>query len=92
MAIYVAAYDLKVKNKDDADVIRAMKSFFTYLHLQESVWLIDSMLSAVDVRDHLSPHLKVGDTLFIGRLTGEWASYHLNQPSKEWLQSPTRRW
>ena len=64
MAIYVAAYDLKVKNKDDADVIRAMKSFFTYLHLQESVWLIDSMLSAVDDENVMLP---VGM-----QITGKW--------------------
>lgn len=92
MAVNIVTYDLKVKNNDDADVIKVLKQTFTWLHLQESVWLVDTALTPQQVRDILMGYMKPGDSLFVDRLAGPWATYGVNDVALAWLQNPIRSW
>lgn len=86
--VYVIAYDLQKPNdkpKNYERVTETINANFTWCHLQKSVWLVRSELSASEIRDILAPHLKNGDVLFIARLKGNWASWGLGDRRNNWL-------
>ena len=91
MAVRLVAYDLKVRNKDNKELIEALDGYQS-LHLQESVWLVDTQLSSKQLRDHLARVMKDGDKLFISRVTLNLAWVGLSQTAKNWLTSPSRTW
>jgi hypothetical protein len=87
--IFVIAYDLHSPNDTPQDyerVIAAIKADFIWCHLQESVWLVRSALSASEIRESLKPALISGDSLFVARLQGNWASWALGDVRNTWLQ------
>jgi|CZKX01.1.fsa_nt_gi hypothetical protein len=90
--VHVLAYDLESPNdtsEDYARVIAHIKETFSWCHLEKSVWLIDTEMSAADVRDNVKLQLHDGDLLFVGRLQGTWASWNLGQKRTDWLMSRT---
>lgn len=90
MAVFIVTYDLKKPGKDYDNLIRAIKDFGSYCHCQGSVWFIDYNWTAGQVRDDLKQHMDSNDELFVGRLTGQWASW--NSRCSDWLKSSSRNW
>jgi hypothetical protein len=87
--IFVIAYDLHSPNDTPQDyerVIAAIKTDFSWCHLQESVWLVRSALNASEIRESLRPVLTDGDALFVARLQGNWASWALGDVRNNWLK------
>ena len=86
--VYVISYDLQAPNDGPEDyerVIETIKTNFTWCHLQKSVWLVRSDLSASEIRDKIISSLRDGDELFVGRLEGNWASWGLGDRRNTWL-------
>lgn len=89
--IHSIAYDLHQPN-DKADdyerVIGALKKKFpTWCHLEESVWLVDTTLTAGEARDFMNTCISDKDTVFVARLSGNWASQRLSKEQVEWLNA-----
>jgi hypothetical protein len=87
--VFVIAYDLRSPNDTAEDyerVIASIKANFTWCHLQKSVWLVDSALSASEIRESIKPTLYNGDELFVARLHGNWASWALGDRRNDWLR------
>ncbi len=89
MSVYVVAYDLKKPGRDYDDLYDAIKKY-AYCHMQKSVWLVDTALSAAALRDILKKPLDSNDMIFVGELQKHWASS--NNPCADWLKSSNRRW
>jgi hypothetical protein len=90
--IFVVTYDLKTPNDTESDyqrVFAAIKSCGPWCHIEKSVWLVRSDLDASEIRDYLKKSLYSTDVLFIGRLTGNWASFNLGQDRSNWLKQQT---
>ncbi len=91
--IHVIAYDLHEPNDTAQDyerVIIAVKNKFpTWCHLEKSVWLVSSSLSAREVRDFMKTCINNADTVFVGRLSGNWGSWGLSQTQTDWLKAQT---
>jgi hypothetical protein len=89
--VFIIAYDLLTPNDTPADyerVIGAIKnSFGTWCHLQKSVWMVESALTAAEIRDTLRGSLYGKDVLFVARLHGNWASWALGEERNRWLKS-----
>jgi len=87
--IHVVTYDLKQPNDASADYTRVIgaiqQAFPESIHLEESVWLIDTPRAAEDCRDRLKTAFKKGDMLFVARLQGKWASLGLKKEHTDWL-------
>lgn len=92
MAVRVVTYDLKVKNDDNADLREALTDEYESFHLQESVWLVDTSQSSIEVRDNLKGHLKAGDKLFVARIGKSWSTYNAGSKAVSWLESDDRTW
>ncbi len=87
--VFVIAYDLHSPNDTAEDyerLIKRIRADFTWCHLQKSVWLVESALSASEIRESLKPDLHNGDELFVARLHGNWATWAFGDRRNSWLR------
>lgn len=93
--VYFVAYELRsyglVGYRPRADyerVIAAIKAMpGSCLRIGESKWLLDTSLSALQIRDQLAPLTYGGDEVFVMRAENEWAGASLSQAQLDWLHS-----
>jgi hypothetical protein len=86
----VIAYDLQTPNDTREDyerVIARMKAYFTWCHLEKSVWRVDSAFNASEIREIVKSALHTGDRLFVARLQGNWANWTLGDERNSWLNA-----
>lgn len=86
MAAYIVTYDLHQQGQNYSCIIEKLESYGTHWHMQGSVWIISTSLSAAEIRDHLTPCLDSNDKLFVGRLQGEAAWYGYPDNITKWLK------
>jgi hypothetical protein len=88
--LHIVTYDLKSPNDKPEDyqrVIGALKlAYSTWCHMEKSVWLVSSEQSASEVRDTLKEVLRPTDTLFVARLSGNWATFNVGEKRGAWLK------
>lgn len=89
--ILLITYDLHKPDRDYAAVEKVLKSTGAWLHLEESVWLVETQESSSRWVDKLMALSKEA-TYFAVPVTSSWASYGLDKGQAEWLKSPYRRW
>lgn len=89
--IVLICYDLHKPDRDYAAVIERIKSFGSWAHVEESVWLVDT---AIDPETCCNRLRGVTDdaTFFAFRLRLNWAGIGLDGDVAQWLKSPSRRW
>ena len=51
-----------------------------------NAWLVQSRTSALQIRNRLKPHLRIGDRLFVAQLTNRWAGTGMGEGFPEWLK------
>jgi len=90
MAIMAINYDLKAPGRDYQPLYDAIKTY-TWCHILESCWLVDTQKTAAEVRDHLKAKVDGNDEIFVARLQGNWATSFSDQAT-DWLKSPSRNW
>lgn len=86
---YMVGYDLNRPHQNYAELIQAIKdaSNGSWWHHLDSTWIIRSELSAVQIRDRLTPHIDSNDEILVATLTGEAAWRGFNTPGSEWLKN-----
>lgn len=87
--IFMVAYDLKTPNDTSENyefIIGAIKTNFSWCHIEQSVWLVDSQSDAVQIRDFLKTYLHAGDRLFVAPIQRSWASWNFGTERNEWLK------
>ena len=89
MAVILVTYDLKQPGRDYGPVHEYLRRF-THCKEMESVWLLDTITTVGTIRDDLRQRIDSNDTVFVSRLTGDWASW--NYRCADWLNRPDRRW
>jgi len=89
--VFLITYDLHEPERDYEDVIAKIKSFGSRTHVEESVWLVDTALSAQQCRDALNAVTSEA-RCFVVRLAHNWASQNVAESVTNWLKSPARTW
>lgn len=89
MAILFVTYDLKQPGRNYQPVHDYLRTFVHCKGL-ESVWLLDTQKSTVEVRDALKEKVDQNDELFVVKLAQNWAS--LNYSCSGWLKELSRSW
>ncbi|OAK66064.1 hypothetical protein A3K87_09875 [Variovorax paradoxus] len=86
MAMILVTYDLKQPGRN-YDAVHAYLRTFTYCKGLESVWLLDTAVDAVTIRDHLLTLIDINDIVFVTPLAHGWAS--CAYPCADWLNQRT---
>lgn len=87
MSAYIVAYDLRKKGRNYDCVHEKLNRYPWHWHMQESVWVIQTTQSAVQICDSLESCLDSNDTLFVGKLSREVAGEGLPEEGEEWLKN-----
>lgn len=70
MSSYLISYDLNKSGKNYETLIAEIKKFGTWWHHLDSTWIVKSDLTAVQIRDKLSPLIDSDDELLVVHLSG----------------------
>lgn len=84
MSAYIVSYDLR-KQRDYESLYEALKSYWTYAKVLESLWVVVSWKTAIEIRNHLSWYVDEDDWLIVIKSGREWAWKKVNCSDK-WLQ------
>lgn len=85
MSSFIISYDLIAPNKDYTALYEAIKTYGTYSKVNESLWVINSNRSSIDILNYLSNYIDSNDRLFVAKLTGESAWIN-SLTSDAWLK------
>jgi hypothetical protein len=89
MAVLLVTYDLKQPGRNYAPVHAYLKQF-NYCKGLESVWLLDTTMTAAQVRDGLNSLIDANDTTFVTPIGRAWASWGFS--CGNWLNDGARNW
>jgi hypothetical protein len=89
MAIILVTCDLKQPGRNYSGVHTYLRQF-THCKQMESVWLLDTTVSAETIREGVRMQADSSDTVFVVRLQREWSSW--NFACAAWLQEASRNW
>jgi hypothetical protein len=86
MKSYIIGYDLNKTGQNYADLKNAIKELGgnNWWHCLDSTWIINSDLSAVEIRDILLLCMDNNDYLFVGQLDNQ-AAWYLKNNCSDWL-------
>ena len=65
----------------------AIRSYGTWAHALESVWIVSANSDAAAIRDYLSEFMDSNDRLVVVRLQGDWATFNVNLKVANWMKS-----
>lgn len=87
MTTYIVCYDLMKQGQNYDCIIKKLEDYGIHWHMQQSVWIIQTDQSAVQVRDSLVQCLDSNDKIFVGRLAGEAAWQGYSDQIGQWLRA-----
>jgi hypothetical protein len=89
--VHLISYDLTQPNDRPEDYTRVIDriktSFPAWAHVEESVWAVQTPLSAAAAFDQVAPAFKSGDKLHVARQSGAWKARNLPSNVAEWLKN-----
>ena len=89
MSVYIVTYDLR-KNSTPEDykkLINLIKEDGVWACLGESSYLVESDLSAVELRDKFKQALDGNDLLFVGKVTAPAAWRGYSEDVTNWIKN-----
>lgn len=84
--VYSISYDLHYATSEYQDLYDGIKGFGTWWHQTESVWMIKSNKTAIEVRDYLTQFIKKDDKLFVIEVRNHWAGIKFSTEEYDWLK------
>lgn len=87
MHSYAISYDLIGPNRDYDKIIEAIKSYGTWAHINESLWIVRSNKTSAEIRDHLKQNVDTNDKILVVQLTGVGAWLNLSSDMSDWLKN-----
>lgn len=88
MKTYLISYDL-INPETLPEYIRlfnTIKSATFWAKPLESVWLVKTTLSSVQIRDELVKVIDANDKIMIIEVTNNWATFNLPKEVTDWMQ------
>lgn len=86
MPAYIVTYDLHETGQNYTCLIDKLKQYGTYWHAQQSVWVVVTNQSAVQIRDNLMKCTDSNDKIFVAHLGGEAAWTGYPDSTSNWLK------
>nr|WP_044347880.1 hypothetical protein [Raoultella ornithinolytica] len=86
MARYIVTYDL-VNRRDYSPLINKIKTYRSWAHPLESVWIIITNDTSEQIRDVLSSYIDGDDKLLVMKTTFGASWIGLNKDVSEWIKN-----
>lgn len=87
MKCYIISYDLRGGSEFDYSALeKAIKSYGTWAHINQSVWAVVTLQTAMNVRDYLKSFMHVNDSIFVVKsgVEAAWSNVICNN---DWLKN-----
>jgi len=85
MALILVSYDLN-KKKDYPKLYDAIKNLGTWAHPVDSTWLVSTIHTQQQVKDHLKQFIDSDDQLVIVKISGTVATHNVDPLVTDWLK------
>ena len=86
MAVHMIVYDLQRQGQKYPEIDKKIQSITgKYWRILESTWIVQTDLTAVQVREMISPLTDANDKLVVVRLSGEAAWKGFGDEGNSWL-------
>ena len=86
MNTLLVSYDLYKPGQGYQVLYETLKSFGTWWHCLDSVWIVRTSYSATQVRDQLAHHIDNNDRLLVVSLTGQSGWSGFDPKCSTWLK------
>lgn len=86
MARYIVTYDL-VNRKDYSPLLNKMKSYKSWAHPLESVWIIKTNETASEIKESISNFLSENDKLLVMKTTQGASWSGLSSSISKWIKN-----
>ncbi|WP_439592385.1 hypothetical protein [Microbacterium sp.] len=73
MTSYLVSYDLRAPGRNYDDLLKYLRSLPYSAKPLESLWLVETTMTAVELRDSLSRLVDKGDGIMVAKTSGEAA-------------------
>lgn len=87
MTAYIISYDLRSPGRNYGALYEALQAFSSYARVLESVWIIQTHYTPVQVRDHLARFMDASDGLFVAELKAGWAARGIRTDVLDWMKN-----
>ncbi|KQY55836.1 hypothetical protein ASD11_15155 [Aeromicrobium sp. Root495] len=86
MAVHWVNYDLNQAGQDYSNLIEYLQSHANWAKPLKSSFLVNTELTAGELRDGAREHIDSNDDLLVIRVDGQnWASFGLSKKLNDWL-------
>lgn len=91
--LFEISYDLRKPGRDYASLIDAIKKMCggNWAHPLESVWVVESQLTALQIVNHLRPYMDASDGMLVTKIGDDVAWFNLDPKVAAWLQQKASR-
>ena len=86
MSAKTITYDPQAPGRDYTTLFDAIKAFGAWCHIAESVWIVVTEASVVEIRDALLKVVDGNDLLVVLELSGTWACANVLDTQAAWLK------
>lgn len=90
MKCYIISYDLRKPGRDYTSLYEAIKTYSSWAHIQESLWAVISIKTAVEIRNYLQQFIDGNDSIFVIK-TGVEAAWTNTLSKDDWLKENLRK-
>ena len=89
MAYFVITYDVRARPGHSYEPLYEWLNNSEAAHLQNSVWLLDIALTAIQVREAMKPHMHNDDTWCVLEIfhNSMWGTWRARETGVDWLKA-----
>lgn len=84
--MYFINLTLQAPEEQYPALLETIKAIGSWSNRLRGCWLVESRMSARQIRDILKAHLKSGDRIFVGQMTRNWAATNMGEGFPEWME------
>lgn len=87
MAAQLITYTANSSHRSYDEIIDAIKEIGDFCKIKDTVWIVDTSLNTVTLRDKLKKHIGIDDELTVITLSDDWSTQNHSNEVNNWLRN-----
>ena len=87
MAVQLITYTPNSSHRNYNDLIDDIKELGDWCKISETVWIAETSLNTLTLRDKLKKHIGIGDQLAVITMAGDWSTQNFSNDINNWLRN-----